>query len=93
MCSKCLSVGRFTSGAIPKCSKNLKLSKILTGSAFSCALSCVSLYSLHVGPVSALRNSCMCLKLLPVGRFTSGAILKCDKNIRLAKIVTGSVFS
>ena len=39
ICLKFLSVGGFTSRAISKCSKNLILAKIITGSALSWALS------------------------------------------------------
>ena len=45
----------------------------------------------NVGPVSALRNLWMSIKFLSVGRFTSGAISKCGKNLKLAKIITGAL--
>ena len=44
----------------------------------------VSLYLLNVGPVTALRDLCMCLKFLSVGCFTSVAIPKCRKNLKSA---------
>ena len=53
----------------------------------------VSLFLLNVGPVSVLGNLCMVIKFLSVGRFTSGAIPKCSKNLKLAKIVKGSTLS
>ena len=53
----------------------------------------VTSYLLNVGPVSVLSNLCMCIKCLSVGRFTVGAIPKCSKNLKLAKIVTGSALS
>ena len=53
----------------------------------------VSLFLLNVGPVSAFRNLCMCIKCLSVDRFTAGAIPKCSKNLKSAKIVTGSALS
>ena len=53
----------------------------------------VSLFLLNVGPVSALRNLCMCIKCLSVGRFTAGAIPKCSKNLKSAKMVAGSALS
>ena len=53
----------------------------------------MSLYLLYVGPGSVLGNLCMCLKCLSVGPFTFGAVPKCSKNLKSAKIVTGSAFS
>ena len=53
----------------------------------------VSLFLLNVGPVTALRNLCVCIKFLSVGRFTAGAIPKCSKNLKSANIVTGSTLS
>ena len=53
----------------------------------------MSLFLLNVGPVSVLGNLCMVIKFLSVGHFTSGAIPKCSKNLKLAKIVKGSTLS
>ena len=50
-------------------------------------------YLLNVGPVSALRNLRMCINFLSVGRFTSGAVSKCTKSLKSAKIVTGSALT
>ena len=52
----------------------------------------VTVYLLNVRPVTALRNLCMCIKFLSAGHFTSGAITKCSKTLKLGKIVTGSPF-
>ena len=48
MCLNFLSVGCFISRAIPKCGKNRKLAKIVTGSTLSWPLSCMSLHSYSV---------------------------------------------